>query len=211
MKSILAYRYGFDLPLEKPSDAAVAAAADVYLRKALQRLTDPTLLSAVLWSGVQVSVERGLPIQLHAGYGDADIMLHRTNPAMLTEWLRAIQPLGVPVVFLHCYPYHREAGYLSAVFPDVYFDVGLAINYLGPSASQLMSESLELAPFSKQLYSSDAFGAAELYYLGARLFRSALSRILGAWVEDDVCSLDDAERIARQIGSENARRLYRLE
>ena len=114
------------------------------------------------------------------------------------------------VVFLHCYPYHREAGYLAAVFPHVHFDLGSALNYLGPSAGQLMAEALELAPFTKQLYSSDAFGLPELYYLGAVLFRRTLGGVLERWIAEDQCSEDDAKKIVGLIGRENAERIYPL-
>ena len=116
-----------------------------------------------------------LPVQFHVGYGDSDVDLHRCNPLLLTPLLRAIQPTGVPVMLLHNYPYHREAGYLAQVFPHVYVDAGLATHNLGARAPALLAEALELAPYGKFLYSSDAFGLPELYYLGAALFRSALS------------------------------------
>ena len=77
-------------------------------------------------------------------------------------------------MLLHCYPYHREAGYLAHCFEHVYADVGLAINYTGAQATQVIAESLELAPFHKALFSSDAWGAAELYSLGSILFRDGL-------------------------------------
>jgi uncharacterized protein len=116
----------------------------------------------------------------------------------------------VDVVFLHCYPYHREAGYLAAVFPHVYFDVGQALNYTGPGARQVLSEAMELAPFTKQLYSSDAFALAELHYLGALLFRRSLAVILEDWVRRDECSAAEADRIGELLGRANARRIYPL-
>jgi hypothetical protein len=79
-------------------------------------------------------------------------------------------------MLLHNYPYHREAGYLAQVFPHVYVDAGLATHNLGARAPALLAEALELTPFGKFLYSSDAFGLPELYYLGATLFRSACPR-----------------------------------
>ncbi len=123
-------------------------------------------------------MDLGLPVQFHVGYGDSDVDLHRCNPLLLTPLLRAIQPAGTPVMLLHNYPYHREAGYLAQVFPHVYVDAGLATHNLGRRAPALLAEALELAPFGKFLYSSDAFGLPELYYLGAALFRTALSGFL---------------------------------
>jgi predicted TIM-barrel fold metal-dependent hydrolase len=117
---------------------------------------------------------------------------------------------GVPVMLLHCYPYHREAGYLAQAFDNVYCDVGLALNYVGARATAVLAESLELPPFAKVLYSSDGWGPAELHYLGAFLWRRAVHDVLGGWVASGDWSLADGARIATMMGSGNARRVYGL-
>ena len=73
---------------------------------------------------------------------------------------------GVPVMLLHNYPFHRHAGYLAQVFDHVFMDVGLAVHNTGALSRRVVAETLELVPFGKLLYSSDAFGLAELYLLG---------------------------------------------
>ena len=212
LKSILAYRATLRIDYEKPSDAEVEAAAGRWLAEIGQtgrvRLTDPVIERHLIWTGADIARERGFPIQFHIGIGDPDIELHRVDPSHLTPWIKAVEPWGFPITLLHCYPFHREAGLMSENFPQVYFDVGFALNWVGPSYQRIMDEALELVPFTKQLYSSDAFGLAELYYLGALRFRTALARALGRWVEDDECSIADAGRIASLIGVENARRIY---
>ena len=155
-------------------------------------------------------MDLGLPIQFHVGYGDSDVDLHRCNPLLLTPLLRAIQPAGTPVMLLHNYPYHREAGYLAQVFPHVYVDAGLATHNLGPRASALLAEALELAPFGKFLYSSDAFGLPELYYLAAVLFRTALSDFLTAGLQEDHFSERTVVRLTRMLCADNAKRAYQL-
>ena len=60
------------------------------------------------------------------------------------------------------------------------------------------------------LFSSDAFGLAELYYLGTILFRRALSGVLESLVDDGDMTEADAEHIATLISRDNARRAYRL-
>jgi predicted TIM-barrel fold metal-dependent hydrolase len=207
-KSIVAYRAGFDIDPARPGDDEVVRAVDRQLRSAGDRVRvdDPVLLRYLLWCGV----DRGLPLQLHSGYGDPDLDLHRANPLLLMPWLRQVEPTGVPVMLLHNYPYHREAGYLAQMFDNVYFDVGLGINYVGSQSPQVIAESLEVAPFAKQLYSSDAWGPSELHFLGALLWRRGVSRVVGQWVLDGEWSLDDAERVLHLIGHENARRVYWL-
>jgi len=46
-------------------------------------------------------------------------------------------------------------------------DVGLAVNYAGAASPAIVAESMELAPFRKLLFSSDAWGAPELHLLGS--------------------------------------------
>jgi hypothetical protein len=208
VKSIAAYRTGLDLNPERPSDAEVTAAAGRWLagQTGPPRIADETLQRFLIWCGVDL----GLPVQFHVGYGDSDVDLHRCNPLLLTPLLRAIQPAGTPVMLLHNYPYHREAGYLAQVFPHVFVDAGLATHNLGRRAPALLAEALELAPFGKFLYSSDAFGLPELYYLAAALFRTALSGLLTAGLEEDHYSERTVVRLTRMLCADNAKRAYRL-
>ena len=214
LKSILAYRATLRIDYTKPGDAEVETAAGRWLAEIEQtgqvRLTDPVLERHLIWTGADIAREHGFPIQFHIGIGDPDIELHRVDPSHLTPWIKAVEPWGFPITLLHCYPFHREAGLMSENFPCVYFDVGFALNWVGPSYQRIMDEALELVPFTKQLFSTDAFGLGELYYLGALRFRTALARALGRWVEEGECSGADAERIASLIGVENARRIYKL-
>ena len=213
LKSVIAYRYGLDFDPEPPSPAAVRQAAGHWLRgqeATPLRLTDPVLLRYVLWSGLSVAAVRGLPLQFHVGYGDPDLTLHRCDPSLMTEFLRRVQDLRVPVMLLHCYPYHRSAGYLAQVFPHVYLDVGLALTYTATRSVAILAEFLELAPFGKLLFSSDAFGPAELHYLGAVLWRRAMTTVVGAWASSGEWSVADAHRVVRMVGADNAKRVYRL-
>ena len=209
VKTIAAYRVGFDLDPAPPTRAETALAAEAWRERGPQadgswRLDDPVLTRALWWS----AVELGLPMQFHVGFGDADIRMYRSDPTLLTEWLHRHR---TPVMLLHCWPYHRQASYLAAVHPHVHLDVGLALHFVGPTrARAVLEEATELAPFGKLLYSSDAFGAAELYHLGALSFRTALGGLLDTRVADGEWSLPDAVRIARLVGRENALRVYQL-
>ena len=209
-KSVIAYRTGFDVDYARPTDADVAAAASAWHRSlnegAPPRLMHPQLLVF----GLYAAADAGLPIQLHVGFGDRDLDLHRVNPLLLLPLLRTADVASVPILLLHCYPFEREAGYLAQSFDNVYLDVGLAVNYLGARSVELVARSYEAAPFAKVLYSSDAFGPSELHYLGSRLWRTAISRVFGAWVESDDWSLADAKRVAELTAGTNARRVYTL-
>jgi uncharacterized protein len=207
-KSVLAYRTGFDIDWLRPSDTEVQRAAEAWASAA----GDAPLKDArLIVFGIFTAVDAGLPVQFHVGFGDRDLDLHRVNPMMLLPLLRTPEVARVPVLLLHCYPYEREAGYLAQAFGNVYLDVGLALNYAGARATALVARSYEMAPFAKVLYSSDAWGPAELHYLGARLWRNAVARVLGAWVDDGEWSLPDAARVLELAAQTNPRRLYRLD
>ncbi|MGZ5305187.1 MAG: amidohydrolase family protein [Actinomycetota bacterium] len=212
-KSIVAYRGGFAFDPRPPEDAEVIRAAGAFIEAASAgqaKLSDPVLLRFGIWTGARLARERGLPVQFHVGWGDGDLELHLTDPTLLTGLIRELARLGVNVALLHCYPFHRDAGYLAAIYPNVYFDVGSALHYLGPSSGRLLAEAMEVAPFSKLLFSSDAFGVAELYHLGATLFRRALRENLDRWIAADHCDATTAERIAEAIGRGNSLRIYPL-
>ena len=207
-KTILAYRTGFDIDWSAPTDAAVVAAVERWTDGGAEspRLADPALEAFVIHSAIALA----LPLQIHVGFGDRDLDLHRANPALLLGLLRQQHVRSTPIALLHCYPYHREAGYLAQAFDNVHFDIGLGVNYVGAQAGQLIAESLELAPFAKQLYSSDAFGVPELHLVGSILWRRAMAQVIGRWVTEGAWSQADGIRVMRMIGSDNARRVYKL-
>jgi uncharacterized protein len=155
LKSVAAYRHGLDIDPAPPTPLQVTRAAGRWLRDG-GPVTDPVLLRHLRWAGV----EHGMPMRFHVGYGDPDLTMHRSDPSLLTPFIPAVQPRGVPVMLLHCYPYHRTAAYLAGAFPHVHLDVGLAVTYPGARSRAVVAEALEVAPFGKVLFPSDAWARA---------------------------------------------------
>ncbi|HYS40382.1 MAG TPA: amidohydrolase family protein, partial [Pseudonocardiaceae bacterium] len=197
-------RVGLRLTGTRPTDAEVRKAADHWRQSSTTRLANETLHRYLIW----LAIDNGLPVQFHVGYGDADLNLHECDPLLLTDLLRATQHTGVPIMLLHNYPFHRSSGYLAQVFPHVFVDVGLATHHAGFRGPGLIAELLEITPFGKVLYSSDAFGLAEHYMLGALLFRRGLSDFLKAGITQDALTPQDAERVAGLVSRHNAQRVY---
>ncbi|WP_104254354.1 amidohydrolase family protein [Pseudoclavibacter sp. RFBA6] len=210
-KSIIVYRFGFDIPPEPPSAAEVVEAAGRWFSTASAtgnwRLTEPVILRHLLWAAIPF----GKPIQLHTGYGDSDIQLFRADPSRATRFFAATVESGAAFTLLHCYPFIREAGILSQLFPHVYCDVGAVTHYLGPSAGVAIGHMMEVAPFTKILFSSDAYGLAEQYLISSLSWRTQLGRLLDSWIADDWTTAEEARRIAGLIASGNAARLYGIE
>jgi predicted TIM-barrel fold metal-dependent hydrolase len=211
VKSIVAYRIGLDFDNLRPSTAEVEQAVGKWLAEIANsgnvRVSDPILIRFLIWSAADLR----LPFQFHIGYGDPDLNLHKCDPLLMTDLIRAFEKLEIPVLLLHTYPYQRNAGYLAQMFRNVYLDVGLAINYTGARSGAIIAETLELAPFHKILFSSDAWGLSELTYLGAHLFRRGLGELLDSFVARDEWSVSDAITVAQAIGHDNALAAYGLE
>jgi hypothetical protein len=214
LKSVVAYRATLRIDNAAPSAAEVVSAAGRWLQEieetGVVRITDPVLERHIIWIGADLARTKGLPVQFHIGLGDPDIELNAVDPSHLTQYFKAVEPWTVPMTLLHCYPFHRESGLIAENFPNLYFDVGFVQNWSGPSYQRMMAEALELAPFTKQLFSTDAFGLSELYFLGAMRFRTSLRSVLDDWIDREECTADYARRIEAWIGSENARRIYPL-
>ncbi|MEU9171488.1 amidohydrolase family protein [Streptomyces sp. NPDC048420] len=206
--SVAGVRHGLALAPEPPGPGEVRGAAGRWLagRRVGGELSDPVLLRHLLW----IAVATGLPLQLHAGLGEPGLRIDRTDPVLLTDFVRATAGLGTDLVLLHSYPYHRHAAHLAGVFPHVYADSGAALVRTGARAATVLAEILELAPFGKIVFSSGAHSLPELHVVGARLFREALARVLGGWVVEGAWSLADAQRVAGLIAAGNARRVYGL-
>jgi predicted TIM-barrel fold metal-dependent hydrolase len=212
LKTIVAYRCTFKIDQTAPSRSDVISAADRWFSAAAMadkwRLSDPTIIRHGLWVGGDLCRQRRFPMQVHVGFGDPDIYMHACDPSHFTDFIAAMETWEVPITLLHNYPFQREAAWLSEVFQNVYYDVGVILNYAAPMSANILGEALEMGKFSKLLYSSDAFGLSELYYLGALLFRRGLKKCLDRWLEDDFCSLADADELIRLVATENAKRIY---
>ena len=212
LKTIVAYRTTFKIDQSAPSKADVIAAAGDWFRVAQDsgrwRLDNVRIVRHGLWIGAELCRARKFPLQVHVGFGDPDIYMHACDPTHFTDFIAAMEKWQVPVTLLHCYPFQREAGWLSEIFQNVYYDVGCIQNYTGPSSADIFGEALEMGKFTKQLYSSDAFGLSELYYLGQLLFRRGIKQRLDRWIAEDFCTVKEADEIVQLIASENARRIY---
>src|SRR3954453_22988349 len=178
LKTIAAYRGGLDLGVPEVRDGLLAA--------------------------LEVTAQSGspLPVQVHTGFGDAALSLPLARPGLLKPLIERFP--DTPFVLLHCYPFVREAGWLAHVYGNVFFDLSLTIPHVARPAEAL-AEALELAPFSKLLYASDAAKTPELYLLAATWWRDALAAVLPG-----LLGAVGAEEAARAILRENANALYGL-
>jgi hypothetical protein len=190
---------------ESPADEAASARERGFValktiaayRGGLQQL-HPDVLAAL---EANDSSPDPLPVQVHCGFGDSDLLLQHADPSLLKPVLERFD--RTPFVLLHCWPFVREAGWLAHVYPHVHLDLGLTIPHVSRPA-EAIREALELAPWSKLLYSSDAV-APELSFLAAARWREALAEVLG-----EALPFEEAADAGRAILRDNALALYRL-
>jgi uncharacterized protein len=196
LKTIAAYRSGLDVA---PPDLRTAAEA---LAAGGPRVTAKPLVDLLLLDALEANAADPLPVQVHCGFGDPDLMLPRAEPGHLKPLIERFAT--TPFVLLHCYPYVREAGWLAHVYANVFFDLSLTIPHVS-RPDEMVRQALELAPTSKLLYASDAARAPELYPLAATWWREALAEVLG-----EALPAREAEQAGRRVLRENALALYPL-
>lgn len=191
LKTIAAYRGGLDLDALGPPSRSDRIEGS--------RVRD------VLLAALEANRATGdpLPVQVHTGFGDADLSLPAARPGLLKPLIERFPE--TTFVLLHCYPFVREAGWLAHVYANVHFDLSLTIPHVSRPAAAL-AEALELAPVSKLLYASDAACTPELYLLASTWWRDALGEVLPSMLGETA-----AGQAAQMILRENARGLYRLE
>lgn len=214
-KTVAAYRCGLALDPAKPTPAELAEAAQAWFTASRRgggasvRLEDPVIIRHLAWWALEHG-DRGGPavLQVHVGFGDPDLRLDRADPFLLQPFLAATQGTGGRIALLHCHPFLREASMLTHLYPHVYLDAGLALAHLGANADTLVRESLDLAPFARVLFSTDAWGVPERVLLGAAVWREATTRVLASYVAEHGWPVDEAVRVAELMAWRNAEALY---
>jgi len=211
LKSVIAYRTGLNIrewPLSEVK-AAFGPIKELARRQGQIRLASQPINDTLVSHALDISERQRLPFQFHTGFGDADVDLRLANPLRFRPLLQSGKYTHVPWVLLHQgYPYVREAGYLASIYANVYTDLSLAIPFAVSETDLLLTQLLGLAPTSKLLYASDGFSVPELFWLGAKVVRAGLERVLGLQVDRGILSVAEAYKTAEQILFRNSERLY---
>ena len=213
LKSIAGYRVGLEIEAPSASQRRQAALCYANFRRGKAaggpaRIDDKALVDTIVWTAFEAAAPLALPVQFHVALGDDDIVLTRNDPSLLRALMRNEAFRSVPIVLLHCYPYHRTAAYLAGLYPNVYVDLGLTIPNAGHGSARILAETLELAPVDQLLASSDGHMIPEFQWFGVCVWRWALERVLGELAADNVIGADEALGIAAAVMRENARRIY---
>lgn len=221
MKSYLLPRIGLIKPIY---DAKVAAASWAEYKKVrndasgdrddrAQRGKD--LLQYLLTLALEECLARDMPMQFHAGDGEAPgIVLRRQQPYFLEEIVRFDRNgvMRMPkVIPIHAgYPLVGEAAWLSHLYTNCYFELSIMNPFVHQGLADRLREVMEAVTLSKILYGSDTFHLPELYWLAGRWGKRFLSQALGVYVDQGILTEDEALGAARRILYQNNREVYRL-
>lgn len=122
------------------------------------------------------------PFQFHTGLGDSDIDLAKASPSWMQAFIREYPT--VPIVILHSgYPWMREAGYLAAMYSNVYVDIGAVFPAVSRHGQEnVVKQILELCPWRKILWSTDGHFLPETYLLATIQVRSVLKTVSESYI-----------------------------
>ena len=208
LKSIIAYRTGLEIDLAHESDAAGEAGLQLAQANPDDMMASKPFRDHLLLRAMRLAGGLDVPFQIHTGIGDRDIVLDRCNPALLNRVLKTEPYRDVKVILIHTYPYVAEASWMAAALPNVWMDLSEGVPFALTAVDRIFATALELAPVNRILYGSDAFAGPEQIWLGAKLAKSALARVMTDLYQKDLVTEEDARVAARAILAGNARALY---
>ncbi|KAI5781554.1 hypothetical protein EDC01DRAFT_694357 [Geopyxis carbonaria] len=214
-KSVICYRTGLEIETrEDLPTSACALELNHWIEEVLSscsfRLQSKVLNDWVVNTVCKALKGKNIPLQFHTGLGDNDINLLKSNPACMQEFIKKYP--DIQFVLLHAaYPYTREAGYLAAVYKNVYLDFGEVFPVVSKDGQKsVIKQMLELTPANKLLWSTDGHWFPETFALANIQMREIIREVLVKRVKTQVLTLDEAAYIVKMIFFENSNNLYRL-
>ena len=143
-KSIVCYRTGLDVALSNSVEEQEQALLEIfgqYVKTGSLRLKHKPLNDEVVRITLTVAgnhnkpgnetseivtdniIDICRPVQFHTGLGDSDIILRLSSPAYMQPIIEGF-PRTTFVLLHSSYPYTQEAGYLTAMYENVFLDFG---------------------------------------------------------------------------------------
>ncbi|CAB1085634.1 hypothetical protein D1AOALGA4SA_13119 [Olavius algarvensis Delta 1 endosymbiont] len=208
-KSIIAYRTGLDVNI--PDRTTVPDSYECWRESGWQesRQTSKAVRDHLLNITLDIARERNLPVHIHTGGGDPDVLLEHARPSLLSPLLKS--RMSQPVVLIHGgYPWIEETAFLASIYPLVYVDLSVVSPWNTIFIERALELFLGMLPAGKLLHGSDEASEPELIWLAAHLTRFALERVLAKTVDQGYLTPVEAETIGRGILAGNALRLHGL-
>jgi hypothetical protein len=164
---------------------------------------------------LEACLERDMPMQFHAGDGEAPRGIMRNQDPFLMEEMIRLERDGrmryPKVILIHAgYPLVGRAAWICHLYGNAYFELSLVTPLIHQGLVRMYLEVMESVPLSKILFGSDAYHLPEFNWLAAIWGRRFLARALGTYVEGGLLGRDEALEAARRILHQNNRDVYGL-
>ena len=213
LKSIIAYRTGLNISRVR-LEHAKSDFEEAKHRRAEMAWFGPrikALRDFLFVRALELSIELDVPMQIHTGVGDHDILLDECNPALLYDLLKDERLRHATVVLVHGgFPDSQNAAFMASVLPNVFLDFSLTIPFLNPVSHDRLLEILQIAPASKIMYGSDGFGLPEIFWLSVKVGKRRLEKCFDSLLTENAFDAGQIEQMAERILFDNANELFRL-
>jgi predicted TIM-barrel fold metal-dependent hydrolase len=211
LKTVIAYRTGLNIRRveEKGAKADFQAAKNGHAERAWFGPKVKKLRDFLIVRALELSIDLDVPVQIHTGVGDYQIVLDQCDPGLLYGLLTDDKLRHATVSLVHSgFPNNQNAAYMAMVLPNVFLDFSLTIPFLNPVSHQRLMEILEIAPSSKVMYGSDGYGVPEVFWFSAKLGKRLLEKCYTQFLEEKVFDENEVNRQAEMILCRNATGLY---
>lgn len=198
LKSIIGYRTGLDVRERHRSDFKGGITGEKEFREYF------------LQKAIEKCLELNIPMQIHASFGESNLNLLHNNPLLLKGLLDDTRWRAKIVLVHGGYPYSFEAGYLAAMYPNVYLDISEMVPFVPLGMRSGLKNMLDMCPLTKIMYGSDGFVLPEIHWLGAKSAKEALADIFAGLVEVGLFDEEYALQVAGNIFFNTARDIYRM-
>ena len=205
LKTIIAYRSG--LEISEMNEVEAAGQYEQFVDN--DRAVAKTFRDYCFHIAMEECTAANKFMHIHTGIGDGEVVLPKASPSFLLDTLRQDKYQETKVHLVHGgYPWVEEAAFIVSILPNVYLDISLQNPFTGHGVERIISQVLELAPFDKVMYGSDAFTVPEMNWMGVKLFTECFERVLNDWVEKDYMSHEKAMYIGEMVLYRNFEKAY---
>jgi len=206
VKTLIAYQTGLEI---KRTTKGEAAAGFNRFKKNPNEADEKIIRDYFFAVFLKKCIEMDFPMQVHTGYGSPPLLnLLKSNPILLQGILSDKDYKEAKVILVHSgYPYSKEAGFMTSVFPNCYVDVSV-IPYYGIGYKKALMDLFELAPFNRILFATDGASIPETYWFGYANGIKTLEEVLVELSDAGWLTKAEIFEFAEMILNKNAKEVF---
>ena len=153
----------------------------------------------------------GLPIQIHAAFGDAPGLLWKNaTPVNLEKFFADPSFFHPTIILLHGgMPEYFLAGWYASTYANVYLDFSWLSMFSDNVLIKCLNEWLDFVPYNKLLFGTDAW-SPELFWAATNEGRRIVTKVLSYKLQEKKYTLKQCEDVATALLRDNAMSVYNL-